>query len=109
MPLTKRGVRDRSSPSVPTVGSLASCQADGPALGRPSWLTVWVHVRRGRGAGWEQSGVLNGVELHSTAPNGIRPDLRSCVSAGQSRCSVLLHTGALNGAERTPTVLNVRW
>lgn len=59
-------------------------------------VTVWLHAGREiRGAGWEQSGALNGVALQSTAANGAQrhtPDLRSCVFAGQRRCSVLLHT-----------------
>ena len=65
-----------------------------------------------RGAGWEQTGALDGVERRPTALNGIHythHDLQVRVPAGQSRRGVLLHTTALNGSEQQSTALYVAW
>ena len=55
-----------------------------------------------RGAPWgangEQTRALNGLELHSTAPNVSAPTCESCISAGRRNMSSLVHTEEVTGS-----------
>lgn len=66
--------------------------ARSPTTFSPPRVRVCSSGEHGRGAKGEQTGALNGPELHSTAPNGPAPTCESCISAGRRTMASLVHT-----------------